>query len=60
MAGTVNLEEIVDPTNPLYQIAVQSAIHEMANLVPDHAVRDGIQGITKKSIASIAQKNAKD
>jgi hypothetical protein len=55
-----NWEEIIDPNNPLHQIAVQSAIHEMANLVSDRAVRDGIQSTAKKSIASIAQKNAKD
>ena len=55
-----NWEEIVDPNNPLHQIAVQSAIHEMANLISDRAVRDGIQGIARKSIATIAQKNAKE
>lgn len=54
-----NWEEIIDPNNPFHQIAVQSAIHEMANLVSDRATRDGIQGIAKKSIANIAQKNAK-
>ena len=54
-----NLEEIVDPNNPLHQIAVHSAIHEMAKVISDRAVREGIQGITKKSIANIAQKIAK-
>jgi len=54
-----NWEEIVDPNNPLHQIGVQSAIHEMANLVSDRAVRTAIQGTVKKSIAEIAAKNAK-
>ncbi len=54
-----NLEEIIDPNNPLHQIAVHSAIHEMATAISDRAVRDGIQSTAKKSIANIAQKNAK-
>jgi len=54
-----NWEEIIDPNNPLHQIAVHSAIHEMATAISDRAVRDGIQSTAKKSIANIAQKNAK-
>ena len=54
-----NWEEIIDPNNPLHQIGVQSAIHELANLVADRAVRDSVQGTVKKSIANIAQKYAK-
>jgi len=54
-----NWEEIIDPNNPLHQIGVQSAIHELAGLVSDRAVRDSIQGPIKKSIANIAAKNAK-
>ena len=53
-----NLEEMVDPSNPLHQIAVHSAIHEMANSISDRTVRAGIQGTAKKAIANIAQKNA--
>ena len=53
-----NLEEMVDPRNPLHQIAVHSAIHEMANSISDRAVRDGIQGTSRKAIANIATKNA--
>ena len=54
-----NLEEMVDPNNPLHQIAVHSAIHEMAKVISDRAVREGIQSVTKKSIVNIAQKIAK-
>jgi hypothetical protein len=54
-----NLEEVVDPSNPHHQIAVQSAIHEMAKLISDRAVRDGIQSTANKGIAVIAQKYAK-
>jgi len=54
-----NWEEIIDPNNPLHQIAVQSAIHELATLVSDRAVREGIQGIATKSIAALAAKAAK-
>jgi hypothetical protein len=54
-----NLEEKVDPNNPLHQIAVHSAIHEMANAISDKAVRDGIQSNSKKSIAAIATKLAR-
>ena len=54
-----NWEEIIDPNNPLHQIAVHSAIHEMAGVLSDKAVRDGIQGTAKKSIAGIAQKYVK-
>ena len=54
-----NLEEVIDPNNPMHQIAVQSSIHEMANLISDRAAREGIQGIAKKSIATIAARNAK-
>lgn len=54
-----NLEELIDPNNPLHQIAVHSAIHELANSISDRAVRDGIQGTAKKAIANIATKNAK-
>lgn len=54
-----NWEEIIDPNNPYHQIALHSAIHEMATVISDRAVRDAIQSITNKSIANIAQKNAK-
>ncbi len=54
-----NWEEIIDPNNPLHQIHVHSAIHEMANSISDRAARDGVQSAAKKSIASIAQKFAK-
>jgi hypothetical protein len=54
-----NFEEEIDPNNPLHQIAVQSAIHEMANSISDRAARAEIQGIAKKAIANIATKNAK-
>ena len=51
-----NWEELIDPNNPLHQIAVHGAIHEMANAVSDRAARDGIQKAAKKAIAGIAQK----
>ena len=54
-----NLEEIIDPNNPLHQIAVQTAIYEMANLVADRTARAEIQGIAKKAIGANAQKFAK-
>ena len=54
-----NLEETIDPNNPLHQIGVHSAIHEMASAISDRAVRDGIQSNARKSIASIATKYAK-
>lgn len=54
-----NLEDTIDPNNPLHQIAVHSAIHEMATAISDKAVRDGIQSNSKKSIASIATRYAK-
>lgn len=54
-----NFEEEVDPGNPVHQIAVQSAILQLADLVGDKAAREGIQSIAKKSIAANAQKLAK-
>ena len=51
-----NWEEIVDPNNPLHQIAIQSAIHEMANAISDRTARAAIQGAAKKSIAGISKK----
>lgn len=54
-----NLEEIVDPRNPHHQIAMHSAIHEMAAQITDKSVRDGIQGLANKGIANIASKSAK-
>jgi len=51
-----NWEEIVDPNNPLHQIAVQSAIHAMANAISDRGARAAIQGAASKSIAATAQK----
>lgn len=53
-----NWEEIVDPNNPLHQIGVHSAIHEMANAISDKTARAGIQSASKKAIASIASKYA--
>ncbi|MEP6569967.1 MAG: hypothetical protein ABJC10_09350 [Acidobacteriota bacterium] len=53
-----NWEEIVDPNNPLHQIGVHSAIHEMANAIADRTARAAIQATTKKAIAGIAAKNA--
>ncbi|MGH9874468.1 MAG: hypothetical protein ACRD9S_18590 [Pyrinomonadaceae bacterium] len=53
-----NWEEIVDPNNPLHQIGVHSAIHEMANAISDRGARTAIQSAAKKAIASIAAKNA--
>ena len=54
-----NLEEVVDPNNPMHQIGLQAAIHEMANSISDRAARAEIQGAAKKAIANIAAKNAK-
>ena len=54
-----NWEEIVDPNNPLHQIGVHSAIHEMANAIADRAARTAIQTASKQAIAAIAQKAAK-
>ncbi len=51
-----NWEEIVDPNNPLHQIAVQSAIHEMAKAISDRSARATIQSAAKKGIANAAQK----
>jgi hypothetical protein len=51
-----NWEEIVDPNNPLHQIAIQSAIHDMANAISDRSARAAIQGAAKKSIAAISKK----
>jgi hypothetical protein len=53
-----NWEAIVDPNNPLHQIGLHSAIHEMANAVADRAAKTAIQGAAKKAIATIAAKNA--
>jgi hypothetical protein len=53
-----NFEEPVDPNNPYHQIASHLAIHEMARVISDRAVREEIQSIIDKSIANIAQKNA--
>ena len=54
-----NWEEIVDPNNPLHQIAVHSAIHAMANAISDRSARAAIQGAVTKSIAATAQKLGK-
>ena len=54
-----NLEEVVDPNNPMHQIGLQAAIHEMANSISDRGARAEIQGAAKKAIANIANKNAK-
>ncbi|HEV2829194.1 MAG TPA: hypothetical protein VGW76_16475 [Pyrinomonadaceae bacterium] len=54
-----NLEEVIDPNNPMHQIGLQATIHEMANSISDRAARTEIQGTAKKSIASIASKNVK-
>ena len=54
-----NWEEIVDPNNPLHQIAIQSAIHAMANAISDRGARAAIQSAAKKSIAATAQKLGK-
>jgi hypothetical protein len=54
-----NIEENVDPNNPLHQIAVHSAIHELATSISDRAVRDGIQTTARKNIANIATKYGK-
>ena len=51
-----NWEEIVDPNNPLHQIAIQSAIIAMADAVSDRSARAAIQGAAKKSIAATAKK----
>ena len=51
-----NYEEIVDPTNPYHQIAVHTAIHELAKVITDRPVREAIQGMNNKSIANIAAK----
>ena len=53
-----NWEEIVDPNNPLHQIGVHAAIHEMASAISDRATRASIQATAKKAIASIAAKTA--
>ena len=53
-----NYEEMIDPTNPLHQIGVHSVIHELANAIADRTARTAIQGAAKKSIATIAAKNA--
>ena len=52
-----NYEEVVDPTNPYHQIAVHTAIHELAKVITDRSARETIQGITSKSIATIATKS---
>jgi hypothetical protein len=54
-----NIEEMIDPNNPLHQISVHTAIHEMANSISDRAVRADIQTNAKKNIANIATKAAK-
>ena len=51
-----NWEEPIDPNNPLHQMSLYLAMHEMAEILPDRAVRAQIQSITKKSVAEIAQK----
>jgi len=53
-----NWEESVNPNNPLHQIAIYSAIHEMANAITDRGARATIQGATTKSIAATAQNSA--
>jgi len=55
----LGFEEIIDPNNPYHQISLNLAIHEMAKLISDRAVRDEIQNAMNKSIVNIAQKNAK-
>jgi hypothetical protein len=54
-----NWEEIVDPNNPLHQIAIHSAIHEMAQVTSDRAARQAIQTAARKAIASAAEKVGK-
>ena len=54
-----NVEEWVDPNNPMHQIGLQAAIHEMANSISDKGARAEIQGASKKAIANIANRNAK-
>ena len=51
-----NWEEPIDPNNPLHQMSLYLAMHEMAEILPDRAARAQIQSIIKKSIAEIAQK----
>jgi hypothetical protein len=51
-----NWEEEIDPSNPTHQLSLMMGIHEMAEVVPDRAVRTQLQGITKKSMAEIAKK----
>ena len=50
-----NWEEMVDPNNPLHQIAIYSAIHEMANAISDRGARDGIQSVARKAISKTAK-----
>lgn len=54
-----NLEETIDPNNPMHQIGLHASIHEMANSVSDRASRAEIQGIAKRAIANIANKATK-
>jgi hypothetical protein len=54
-----NWEEIVDPNNPLHQIAIYSAIHEMAQATSDRAAREAITSAARKAISTAAQKTGK-
>jgi hypothetical protein len=50
-----NYEQMVDPNNPLHQIAIYSAIHQMAKALSDRGAREGIQSVARKAISKAAK-----